>query len=121
VDGPLSSSGICKADGGTKAVMRSAYVCGNMAAGPDGFREQHPNTATVLITLELGGFRCSSVRPIIISCYALKPSAPARGSGGYQRTPIRFTTRHHGPDDPGHLVGQSDRRDLARPALQQLQ
>ena len=32
-----------KFDGGSKAVMRSACICGNMAAGPDGFREQHPN------------------------------------------------------------------------------
>ena len=67
------------------------------------------------------GFCRSSVRPIVISCYALKPSAPARGSGGYRLPPIRFTTRHHGPDDPGHLVGQSNSRDLPRPALQQLQ
>jgi len=26
--------------------MRSAYIRGNMAAGPDGFREQHPNKLT---------------------------------------------------------------------------
>ena len=36
-------------DGGSKAVMRSAYVRGNMAAGPDGFREQHPNTVRHII------------------------------------------------------------------------
>ena len=51
---------------------------------------------------------------------ALEPSASARGSGGDRLTPIRFATRHHGPDDPGHLVGQSDRGELARLALQQL-
>jgi hypothetical protein len=33
-------------DGGSKAVMRSASVCGCMAAGPDGFRERHPIKAT---------------------------------------------------------------------------
>ncbi|HQT89915.1 MAG TPA: hypothetical protein PK677_15470, partial [Acidiphilium sp.] len=37
-------SELAKFDGGSKAVMRSAFLRGNMAAGPDGFREQHPNT-----------------------------------------------------------------------------
>jgi hypothetical protein len=45
---------------------------------------------------------------------ALKPSAVVRGSGGDRLTPIRFPARHHGPDNPGHLVGQSDRGELAR-------
>ncbi|HQT90192.1 MAG TPA: hypothetical protein PK677_16940, partial [Acidiphilium sp.] len=36
-------SGLARFDGGSKAVMRSAFLHGNMAAGPDGFREQHPN------------------------------------------------------------------------------
>lgn len=34
--------GCARCDGGSKAVMRSACVCGCMAAGPDGFRERHP-------------------------------------------------------------------------------
>jgi hypothetical protein len=52
---------------------------------------------------------------------ALKTSAAARGLGGDRLTPIRIPARHHGPDDPGHLVGQSDRGELARLTLQQLQ
>jgi hypothetical protein len=32
---------------------------------------------------------------------------------------IDFAARHHGPDDPGHLVSQSNRHDLPRLALQQ--
>jgi hypothetical protein len=42
---PVEFKGECaRFDGGSKAVMRSACICGNMAAGPDGFREQRPNT-----------------------------------------------------------------------------
>jgi hypothetical protein len=33
-------------ESGSKAVMRSAFVRGYMAAGPDGFRERHPFRAT---------------------------------------------------------------------------
>ena len=64
----------------------------------------------------------SSVRPITIFCFAFNPSTPARGLGGGDRlTPICFPVRHHGPDDPGHLVSQSNRHELARLALQQFQ
>ncbi|MHB1302363.1 MAG: ATP-binding cassette domain-containing protein [Acidiphilium sp.] len=50
------------------------------------------------------GFCCSSVRPIIISCCALDPSAPARGLRSHRLTPIDPTTRHHRPDDLGDLT-----------------
>ena len=78
-------------------------------------------TGRHVIATGKSGVRRSSVRPIAISCFALKPSAAARGSSGDRRTPIRFSTRHHRPDNPGHLVGQSHRRELARLAFQQLQ
>ena len=48
---------------------------------------------------------------------AIEPPTAACGLGGVRLTLIGFTTRRHGPDDPGHLVGQSDRGELA---LQQL-
>jgi hypothetical protein len=41
--------------------------------------------------------------------------------GGLRRVPVSRAVRHHGPHGAGHLVGQSDRRHFARPALQQLQ
>ena len=77
-------------------------------------------TARLVIAIGINGFCCSSVRPIIIFCLLLKPPTPACGSASDRLAPIRFPARHHGPDNPGHLVGQSHRRELARLALQQL-
>ena len=37
---------------------------------------------------------------------------------GTWRMPIRLAGRYHGPRSAGHLVGQSDRGQLPRPALQ---
>ena len=62
----------------------------------------------VSMTAGINGFCHASVRPIIISCAALAPSTPLLGSGGGHRlAPRGFPLRDHGPDDPGHLVGQS--------------
>jgi len=66
-------------------------------------------------------FCYSWVRPIMISCFALRSSAPARGSSGYRLTSTRFTMRQDGAYDPGYLVGHRNGRDLPRSALQQLQ
>ncbi len=41
-------------------------------------------------------------------------------SGGLRHAPVSRAVRHHGPQNAGHLVGQSDCRHFARPALQQL-
>ncbi len=38
-----------KISGGSKAIMCPASSCGNMAAGPDRFRERYPNRWAVLI------------------------------------------------------------------------
>ena len=68
------------------------------------------------------GFCRSSARPMVIShLSALALLASTNGSGRSRRAPEGFSARHHGPGDPGHLVGQGDRRELARPALQQFQ
>ena len=40
---------ISKISGGSKAVMCPASLCGNMTAGPDRFRERHPNRWAVFI------------------------------------------------------------------------
>jgi hypothetical protein len=46
VDGPWDSRRILQKSGfGSNAVMCSAYLRGAMTAGPDGFRERHPNSA----------------------------------------------------------------------------
>ncbi|WP_233490027.1 hypothetical protein, partial [Acidiphilium multivorum] len=58
------------------------------------------------IQTEIAAWNCRRFRRILLLVgstdnhllFAPKPSAPARGSGGYRLTPIRFTTRHHGPD-----------------------
>jgi hypothetical protein len=77
-------------------------------------------TGRPIIATGINGFCLSSVRPIVISCLPLNPRQP-RVSGCDRRTPIRFPTRHHGPDNPGCLVGQGHCGELARFALQQLQ
>jgi len=63
----------------------------------------------------------SSDRPIIISSqHTCAPGSDDRSGGSRERSsPICLAGRHHGPRDAGHLVGQSDRHQLARPALQQ--
>ena len=40
---------LSKISGGSKAVMCPASSCGNMTAGPDRFRERHPNRWAVFI------------------------------------------------------------------------
>jgi len=42
-------------------------------------------------------------------------------SGDLRRAPVSRAVRHHGPQRAGHLVGQSNRGNFARPAFQQLQ
>src|SRR6476659_8298981 len=92
-----------------------------MTTGPDGFRERDPNSRATFAghwyyrIVSLVG---STDRHLVV---ALLNPQHARGSAGDRQTPIRFATRHHGPDDPGHLVGQSDGGELARLALQRLQ
>src|SRR6266478_3937301 len=53
------------------------------------------------------------------------PSSPAPAaderSGGGRPGPVDVAARHHGPYDPGHLVGQSHRGELARLAAQQVE
>jgi hypothetical protein len=50
VDGPERSRvHRQKIGGGSKAVMCPALSCGNMTAGPDRFRERHPNRWAVFI------------------------------------------------------------------------
>src|SRR5580692_12554151 len=41
--------GSAKISGGSRAVMCSASSCGNMTAGPDRFRERHPNRWAVFV------------------------------------------------------------------------
>ena len=66
------------------------------------------------------GFAGSSDRPIIISSrHTCTPGIDDRSGSSRERgSPIRLAGRHHGPRDAGHLVGQSHRGQLARPALQ---
>jgi hypothetical protein len=98
---------------GSNSVICPAFDAGPSTGGPDGIRERPPNNRAA--------FACHWYKrsvPLVGSTdshllLALKSSAAARGSGGDRLTPIRFPTRHHGPDDPGHLVGQSDRGELA--------
>jgi hypothetical protein len=99
----------------------SGLCCRSIPAGPDGIRERHPNKSAACCC-----HRYKRIASLVGSTdghllLALEPLASARGSGGDRLTPIRFAARHHGPDDPGHLVGQSDRGELARFTLQQLQ
>lgn len=42
---PGRFKGLCKKGGGSIAVMCPALLCGDMTAGPDRFRERHPNNA----------------------------------------------------------------------------
>ena len=66
----------------------------------------------------LSPFVGSTDRHLLLS---LLPPWHRPRSGCCRLPPVCLAARHHRPDDPGGLVGQSDRRDLARPALQQLQ
>ena len=66
-------------------------------------------------------YRYSSVRPIAILFYRSCLLGTGSRSGCCRLPPVDLTTRHHRPDNPGDLVGQSDGCDFARPALQQLQ
>jgi hypothetical protein len=132
--------GSAKFSGGSKAVMCPASSCGHMTRAQIGSANDILTDGRYRCTTGQPGFSRSSVRPITIFCYVLEPLKPACGSGGSRRlTPICLTARHHAlawpssqshaiarnlgqsrPDYPGHLVGQSHRREFARLALQQL-
>jgi len=111
---------------GAIAVMCPAYVLRHVAAGPDGFREQPPNRPAALSAV--GGHGVLPFvgppdhhLPFLSALLHLRRGRLGGLWGGQYRTPVGRAARHHGPDDPGHLVGQSDRRELARLAPQQFQ
>src|SRR2546423_2189079 len=52
------------------------------------------------------------------------PSSPAPAAderSGRRRWPVGLPARHHGPDNAGHLVGQSHGRQLARLVAEQVE
>lgn len=97
----------------------SGLLARPMTAGPDEVRERAPNKLAASGAVESRG-----VLPLVGPTDRHLASLPfSRGtgarSGHRRRRAISCSTLHHGPHDAGHLVGQGDRRELARLALQQ--
>jgi hypothetical protein len=100
--------------------MCPALRCGRHDRGPDGFRERALNMSAVSHSaVGWHGVSRSSVRPIATFC--CRPFTRDASGSGDRRGTVCLTAGYHGPHDMGHLVGQRDRRELARTALQQAQ
>src|SRR6202030_2514032 len=114
-------SGMQKSTTGASAVMCPALRCGDMTAAQMGSASE-PSTRLRFRNAPLGGtgYLARRFDRSPSSALALSPSV-TNGSANRRLWPVGFSTRHHGPHDTGHLVGQGDGGELLRPPLQQPQ
>lgn len=107
------------------------YECGHVSglfdavsrtAGPDGFRRASPKQICgVQAPVNQAGCLARRFDRLPSLASALLPRGDDERLGGLRHGPVGRVVRHHGPQDAGHLVGQSNSGQLTRPALQQFQ
>ena len=113
IDGPADARDFSSTlvTGRVRSCIRPVSATDAMVAGPDGDRGSRPHQRVALVALKtLRAFSIPSSAGFhhAVICPHTLGWPKKRGSSGRELRPIELTGRHHCPDDPSQLVGDSD-------------